>query len=51
MAGLDLEYYAYLASAVPPRAIARAVVVKATRLLRGRVRSVLGSPRRPLPDS
>src|SRR5215470_2100034 len=39
---MDLGYYAYLASTVPPRELARAVAARARRALRGGIRQVLG---------
>jgi hypothetical protein len=39
---MDLGYYAYLASTVPPRQLARAVAARARRALRGGIRQVLG---------
>jgi hypothetical protein len=42
VSSIDLGYYAYLASTVPPREIARAVAARARRVLRGGIRQVLG---------
>lgn len=42
MSSIDFGYFAYLASNVPPRDIARAIAVRAKRALRGRIRQVLG---------
>ena len=39
---MDLGYYAYLASTVPPRELARAVAARARRALRGGIRQVWG---------
>jgi hypothetical protein len=45
VSGLDLGYYAYLASTVPPRELARAVAARARRALRGGIRQVLAPVR------
>src|SRR5438445_805932 len=42
MCSVDLGYFAYLASNIPPRELARAVAVRARRALRGGIRQVLG---------
>jgi len=42
VSAIDFGYYAYLASTVPPRELARAVAARARRALRGGIRQVLG---------
>ena len=42
MSSIDFGYFAYLASTVPPLDLARAVAVRAKRVLRGGIRQVLG---------
>jgi hypothetical protein len=42
VSGIDFGYFAYLASNVPPRELARAVAVRAKRALRGGIRQALG---------
>ncbi|HEX9574437.1 MAG TPA: heparinase II/III family protein, partial [Myxococcales bacterium] len=41
MSSIDFGYYAYLASTVPPRELARAIAARARRALRGGIRQVL----------
>ena len=48
MGTIDLSYYAYLASNVPPLEIARAVAVRARRAVRAGLRRVLPPPKLPL---
>jgi len=42
VSSLDLGYFAYLASNVPPRELARAVAARARRAVRGGIRQILG---------
>jgi len=42
VSSIDFGYFAYLASTVPPRELARAVAARARRALRGGIRQVLG---------